>query len=185
MNLLALLFGFVMLLFGLLALVAIPCIWWFARKRTWKFRLAWSVGACLPLLGTMWLWTWLSVYDPTDPEELAKGYEFELHQPFTSDVQDLAIRRVVIGDGVGSWVKFTASPITVDSIIVHFAPSDKIKFHESQRGANVPGWWQPEPDRMANFYYVEHWEEGCSTFSFAYLACNTSRQVVYFHHSGS
>ncbi len=177
--------GLLMVAFGLLALIAIPCILWFGRKRSWKYRIGWSIASCLPLLGSVWFVGNMGVYDVKSREDLERGYEYELHRRITSDVHDLQIRRVGIGDGVGSWVRFRASSQTIDSLVKSFSPSDRSKFEDGARGANIPSWWEPEVDKMANYYYTEQWEPGCSTFSFAYLAHDATKQVVYFHHSGS
>ena len=185
MNLLPLLFGLFMLLFGLFALIAIPCILWFQRKRSWRFRIGWSIAACLPLLAVMWAWSALTTYDPEDPEELARGFAFELHQPWERDVQALQNRRVTIGDGVASWVRFETTPQLVETLIAGFAPSDWQTFYTGREGPNVPSWWQPEADGITQYYYTEGWEKGCSTFSFAYLAHDPGKRIVYFHHSGS
>jgi len=124
-------------------------------------------------------------YEPDDPEELARGYAFELHQPITSDIQGLRIKRIGIGDGVGSHLKCKASSFTIDSIVSHFSQSDRQTFNEGAKGANVPDWWDPDGDGMAKFYFTERWEPGCSTFSFACIAHDVSKQMIYFHHSGS
>ncbi|HMN04824.1 MAG TPA: hypothetical protein PKD45_03785 [Flavobacteriales bacterium] len=124
-------------------------------------------------------------YEPTAPEELARGFEFELHQPITPEVQGLRIKRVHVGDGVGSWVKFEATPEMVARLVKDFFPSERKTFDTGKDGANVPKWWRPDEDGMAVFYYAEKWEKGCSTFSFAYLAHDAAKQIVYFHHSGS
>lgn len=170
---------------GIAALVAVPCILWFGRMRSWKFRALWVGVAITPLLLFALFVSQVGSYEPDDPAELARGYEFELHRPPTDDVQGLRIRRDGVGDGVGSWVKFTASPRTVESLIKDFAPCESRKFDDAMRGANVPGWWAPGEDGMLYFYYTEGWEEGCGTFSFAYLAHDAGKNMVYFHHSGS
>jgi len=117
-------------------------------------------------------------YEPDDPEELARGYAFELHQPITSDIQGLRIKRIGIGDGVGSHLKCKASSFTIDSIVSHFSQSDRQTFNEGAKGANVPDWWDPDGDGMAKFYFTERWEPGCSTFSFACIAHDVSKQMI-------
>ena len=138
-----------------------------------------TISAAMLLVGC-----W-SVHEPTDPQELAKGFHFELHQPMPPEVEGLRIKRVHIGDGVGSWITFNATPEVVAQLVEGFVPSDRNAFDTGKDGANVPEWWRPDGDEMTTFYYAEWWESGCSTFSHAYLAHDGSRRVVYFHHSGS
>jgi hypothetical protein len=167
------------------ACIAVPCILWFGRKRSWKFRTLWIGVALTPLLLFMLFVNEAGSFEPDDPMELARGYEFELHQPVTDDVQGLRIKRIGIGDGVGSFLKCEASSSTIDSIVSRFGQSDRNAFFEGAKGANVPGWWDPSGEGMVKFYYVEGWEPGCGTFSYAYLAHDASKRVLYFHHSGS
>ena len=79
MNIFWILLALVMVVLGILTLVAIPCILWFGRKRSWRFRLTWVGLSCLPLGCFIWFVGWSSAYEPSDRGELARGFEFELH----------------------------------------------------------------------------------------------------------
>ena len=185
MNIFWILFSLIFGFLSVAAIIAVPCILWFARMRSWKFRALWVGVAITPLLVFMLFLNGAGSHEPTDPVELARAYEFELHQPITSDVQGLRIKRIGVGDGVGSYLKCKASPSTIESIISEFSPSDRSTFHEGAKGAHVPDWWDPNGDGMVKFYHAEWWEPGCGTFSDAYLAHDASRRMLYFHHSGS
>jgi hypothetical protein len=185
MNIFWILISLIFAVLAFATLIAVPCILWFGRKRSWKFRAVWVGIAVLPLLLIILLIDSVGSYEPDDPITLARGYEYELHQPITSDIQGLRIKRIGIGDGVGTYLKCDASSITIDSLIVHFSQSDRKTFFEGAKGANVPDWWDPDGDQMTEFYYTEGWEPGCGTFSFAYLAHDASKRMIYFHHSGS
>lgn len=185
MNIFWILFALVMVVLGILTLVAIPCILWFGRKRSWRFRLTWIGLSCLPLACFIWFVGWSSAYEPSDPEELARGFEFELHHPLPFEVSDLRIKRIGIGDGVGSFVRFEAKPAVVDMLLQAFSPSDKKTFDEWSGGANVPDWWDADSHHFDGYYHAENWEEGCSTFSHAVLAYDASEHMVFFAHGGS
>ena len=185
MNIFWIIISLMLGVLSIATLIAVPCILWFARKRSWKFRALWIGIAIIPLLLFMMFINKAGSYEPDDPMELARGYEFELHQKITSDVHGLRIRRIGIGDGVGTYLKCEASSYSIDSLISQFSESDGYTFYEGAKGANVPDWWDPGGDRMTKFYYTENWEPGCGTFSFAYLAHDDWKRVLYFHHSGS
>ncbi len=185
MNIFWMLLSLVGFFLGILTLVAIPCILWFGRKRSWRFRLTWVGVACLPLTCFIWLLGSFGEHEPSDPEELARGFEFELHHPLTSEVSGLRIKRIGIGDGVGSFVRFEAPPSLVDSIVRSFSVSDKATFDRMSGGANVPDWWDPEDHHLVAFYYAKDWEPGCRTFSDAVLAHDVTKHFVFFAHSGS
>ena len=179
---------FLSLVLGVLliaAFIAVPCILWFWRKRSCDFRTLWIGIAIAPVLMFMLFVNGAGSYEPDDIVELGRGYEFELHKSVIADVQGLRIKRIDIGDGVGSYLKCEASSTTIDSILYHFGQSDRNAFIEGAKGANVPGWWDPSGEGMVKFYYTEGWEPGCGTFSYAYLAHDASKRVLYFHHSGS
>ena len=185
MNIFWILISLILGALGLAAMVAIPCILWFGRKRSWKFRALWVGVAVVPLLLFMLFINGAGSYEPNDPAELARGYEFELHQPLTPDVRGLRIKRIGVGDGVGSYLKCEASSSTINAIASQFSQSDRSAFNEGAKGANVPDWWDPQADGMVMFYYAEGWEPGCRTFSYAYMAHDASKRMLYFHHSGS
>ena len=183
MNIFDILLGLVLVFLGVITLIAIPCILWFGRRRSWRFRLIWVGLSSLPLAGFIWFVDSSGSYEPSDPEDLARGFAFELHQPLASDVSDLRIKRVVIGDGVGSFARFEASPALVDMLIQEFSPSDKSTFDEWSGGANVPDWWDVDSHHIDAFYYARNWEQGC-TVSHAVLAYDATKHVVFFAHSG-
>jgi 4-amino-4-deoxy-L-arabinose transferase-like glycosyltransferase len=185
MNIFWILISLVMVVLGILTLVAILCILWFGRKRSWRFRLAWVGFSCFPMVCFFWFVGWFSAYEPSDPEELARGFEFELHHPLPIEVSDLRIKRTGIGDGVGSRVRFEATPDVVDTLIKSFSACDKATFDELGGGANGPEWWDPDEHQLVAFYHAEHWEPGCDTFSHAVLAHDAAKRIVYFAHSGS
>lgn len=168
-----------------LTVVAIICIFWFARKRSWKFRGMLLGLSLLPVVGVFWLLQMMAVYEPDDQQDLAQGFAYELHQPLPLSVYHLQIRRISIGDGLGSYVRFQAPPHVVQELVAPFAPSDKATFERYSKGANQPDWWDPEAHSMTAYYYAENWERGCSTFSFAVIAYAAEEELVFFAHSGS
>lgn len=124
-------------------------------------------------------------YEPKDKVELGKGFAFELHHPMPSGVSDLQIRRIVVGDGVGSWLRFKATPDVARMLRQAFSSSDKATFDQWSGGANVPDWWDAGSHHFGAYYHTENWEEGCSTFSHAVLAYDTTAHIVFFAHGGS
>lgn len=185
MNIFTILFALGILVLGILTLIVIPCILWFGRKRSWRFRLVWIGVSCLPLAGFIWFIGWSSGYEPNNPQELARGFAYELHHPLPTGVTDLQIKRVVVGDGVGSFARFEAAPEVMNMLVQDFSPSDKSTFDEWSGGANVPDWWDADSHHFDAYYQAENWEKGCSTFSHAVLAYDRTTRTVFFAHGGS
>jgi hypothetical protein len=155
-------------------------ILWLGRRMKWRFKLPLLGLALLPFVGWLWLF---GPSDPTDPDSLRKAYEFEFGQPPPPDVNSIQSRQVVVGDAGVGWLRFHASPETLDALLEKFSPSDKPKFHEVSGGANVPSWWHPEQDQMIAFYRASDWSPHFQN-SEAVIAHDLAKHTVYFCHAG-
>jgi hypothetical protein len=182
MNIFALLTGFAILGMVLVTLVAFVCILWFGRKRSWRLRGSLLGIVCLPFMGFMLLLSWLSgPVDITDPRALKSAFEGQFGSAPTVDVNSIQCRVVVVGDAGAEWLRFNASPQTVDALRKRFSVSTKSHFMEVSDGGNTPPWWQPESQGMVTFYSASDWHSHFQ-HSEAVMAHNAAKDIVYFCH---
>lgn len=184
MNIFTILQGLLLIGAVVFALMAIPCILWFGRKRSWTFR-GMLVGLSLmPLAGALWSVDGSTSYRPMDPQGLAKCYQDEFGTPPPVSVHGLRAEQIVIGDAAGAWLRFGSSPGRIDELLVRFTPSDRKTFDRYGGGANTPDWWQPDAEGMTTFYVCDGWRKDFSD-SHAVIAHDAAKHIVYFCHSAS
>jgi hypothetical protein len=122
-------------------------------------------------------------YEPTYSKGLAECYwkEFGVRPP--ADVTNLHAKQVIIGDGARAWLRFDTTPSMVETLLKNFAPTNRETFAGCSGGANTPRWWTPDNDHVTAFYAASGWNKNFA-HSFAVIAHDTNKHIVYFCHDG-
>ena len=185
MNIVSLLAAVIVLAVGVATVVALIVVAWGSWKRSWWATFFWVVLSLLPL--TVIGGLYLTLFGPADysrPQDLAAAYKTEFGTDPTADVTDIQARQVVVGDAGAAWLRFHASPSTIDTLLARFVKSDPAAFAEAGTGGNVPAWWKPDEDGVNEYYTADHWSRSFSR-SEAFMGVDRAKGWVYFHHSGS
>ncbi len=153
-----------------------------ARKRSGIATFA-RLGLCLLPLGCCFLLSVLA-FRPADyksQEDLKEVYSAEFGTFPPTDVSDILARASGIGDSSDKWIKFRASPQTIDNLLLRFVPTDKKTFSQGLPNSSLPKWWTPELDRIELFFTAENWSTH-SIESTAVIGLDRAKSIVYFHH---
>lgn len=149
-----------------------------SRKKPWYIRVALFGVVCLPFF---WFLTQFGPADLTDPQDLAAAYELEFGTLPPSDVINIKCRQAYVGDFVGSWLEFQASPETVASLLKRFTPCSKPQFIEVSSGSNTPSWWPDDAENLKHYYRADNWNSDFDS-SDAVIGYDPVRHVVLFSH---
>ncbi|WP_035612135.1 hypothetical protein [Haloferula sp. BvORR071] len=157
---------------------------WFGRKKSWMARGLMLLACYIPAaLGIVAISSLFGSTDLSDPADLRDAYHTEFAEDPPPDVSTIQCRHSSAADTMSAWLRFQASPQTVDKLLRRFTPSDRLDFDDSSVGDNVPPWWQPDKESMVYFYRAEKWRSDFGG-SVAVLAHDAAKGLVYFHHTG-
>ena len=172
---------FILILAVSLMAFAFASVFLFFHKKSWLFRCSLLALCCIPIAAFLWYW---GPSDLTEPNDLRTAYREEFGKDPSEDVTSLQCRQIVVGDSGAAWLRFHASPATIDGLLSKFVPCDRAAFFQAGAGANTPAWWQPEKDKIVSYYRAEHLSRNFQR-SEAVIGHGSGKQTVYFSHRGS
>lgn len=164
------------------ALVTAALVWYCTRRRPRALRAGLLLLTPVPFY--LLMSRCLGPYEPTDPKALASAFETEFLVPPPTDVTNIQVSQSMVADWVGAWMRFEASPGTVDILLKRFTPCERLEFDDADRGPHVPSWWRPDTDGVVSFYKASPWSDQFFR-STAVMAHDAAKHVVYFYHDGS